>query len=330
MRRRRSSGVDEARARAALTQLFCETGEPQAELGRIERLGRGCFRRAFCAQVAAPPGSGVASGVYVVLVPTADAPEDEHAATPEQEAALLRRLHELSFPLNIPRVMGLVRDRWDGGRPLLVETFVSGMPLEFRTCSRQGVRPWEVVARVAAAIHAVDAAALGDGMAGASTRREHAEVELAVFDGLSDKPPLLRDAHAWAREHLPPAAPSVLVHGDLLGQNILLPVFDEPPGAPPGVIDWQNARMGDPAYDLAIVTRGARRPFQVGSGLRLLLDAYAAAGGEETSPTAVRLYEVCMAAGWYARSLDPATRSHPPEQELSRLRSVLRRAQGEN
>jgi thiamine kinase-like enzyme len=30
----------------------------------------------------------------------------------------------------------------------------------------------------------------------------------------------------------------------------------------PAVIDWEYAIRGHPAYDLAIVTRGTRRPFQ--------------------------------------------------------------------
>ncbi|MES1178233.1 MAG: phosphotransferase [Myxococcales bacterium] len=34
------------------------------------------------------------------------------------------------------------------------------------------------------------------------------------------------------------------------------------PGQTPAVIDWEYTALGDPAYDLAIVTRGARRPFQ--------------------------------------------------------------------
>ncbi len=41
-------------------------------------------------------------------------------------------------------------------------------------------------------------------------------------------------------EHLPPATPSTLVHGDLLGQNILLGL-----SKPDAVIDWEYAQLGD-------------------------------------------------------------------------------------
>jgi aminoglycoside phosphotransferase (APT) family kinase protein len=53
-----------------------------------------------------------------------------------------------------------------------------------------------------------------------------------------------RDARAWALAHLPPADPSSVLHGDLLGQNILLD-----PGAslPFALIDWEYALRGDPA-----------------------------------------------------------------------------------
>ena len=75
-------------------------------------------------------------------------------------------------------------------------------------------------------------------------------------------------------EHVPPDEPSVLLHGDLLGQNILLAV-----DGPHHVIDWEYATRGDPAYDLAIVTRGVKQPFQIAGGLDRLRDAYRAQSG---------------------------------------------------
>jgi thiamine kinase-like enzyme len=67
-----------------------------------------------------------------------------------------------------------------------------------------------------------------------------------------------------------------LLHGDLLGQNILLAV-----DGPHHVIDWEYARRGDPAYDLAIVTRGIKQPFHIDRGLDRLRDAYRAHGGHD-------------------------------------------------
>ena len=121
-------------------------------------------------------------------------------------------------------------------------------------------------------------------------------------------------------EHLPPDTPSKLVHGDLLGQNILLGLSE-----PDAVIDWEHAQFGDPAYDLAIVTRGVRRPFQIEGGMDGLLEAYARAGGAEIERKHVRLHELALAARWYRDALTGESANAPPQQ-LQFLRSLLRRA----
>lgn len=84
--------------------------------------------------------------------------------------------------------------------------------------------------------------------------------------------------------------------------------------------------MGDPAYDLAFVTRGARRPFQTEGGLTRLLAAYEAHGGVRITATEVRVYELCLAARWYRDALEGEERREPPEQALGRLQRVLARA----
>ena len=62
--------------------------------------------------------------------------------------------------------------------------------------------------------------------------------------------------------NLPEDGSSTVLHGDLLPQNLLLAIEDDSVGDPEiAVIDWECAQIGDAAYDLAIVTRGVRRPF---------------------------------------------------------------------
>jgi aminoglycoside phosphotransferase (APT) family kinase protein len=112
-----------------------------------------------------------------------------------------------------------------------------------------------------------------------------------------------------------------LLHGDLLGQNILLH-----PDAPPAVIDWERAMRGDPAYDLAIVTRGVRQPFQVGQGLDRLLDAYVARASRRITACDVHLHEICIVGRWYRAAIEGASDREPPEQALDRVRNVLGRA----
>jgi aminoglycoside phosphotransferase (APT) family kinase protein len=133
-----------------------------------------------------------------------------------------------------------------------------------------------------------------------------------------------RDALAWAKEHLPPDEPAALLNGDLLGQNILIDPTDLRPFA---VIDWGCAGMGDPAYDLAIVTRGVRRPFQVDGGLDRMLDSYAAARTSQPQVTReqVRFYELCLAARWCAVAMSsrPDRGSESVAEATARLRRVL-------
>lgn len=120
--------------------------------------------------------------------------------------------------------------------------------------------------------------------------------------------PTVASAIEWAEAVSPPEGAVSVLHGDLLGQNILIE-----PGKPAALIDWELCVIGDPAYDLAIVTRGVRRPFQIDRGLNKLLEAYRNAGGAHVEARDVRFYEVCMAAGWVCDALaskDEALISH--------------------
>lgn len=315
------TGPDWARAKRLLYELFGPRAGKAAtfEIGRVRFLGDGLSRKAFIAEVTLRPDPEGLSDIYVVLLPRPDAEPsfDERARS---EARLLSRLTALDLPLRIPKILGLLSD---GGRPAIIETAVHGVPLDLRA-GRQLSRPWEVVAQVAAAVHRFNAESLsspkdpGWTVLGFQTRRDHALAALSVLEGRPE--PLLRDIYAWALEHLPPAEPSVLIHGDLLGQNILIAPED-----PPGLIDWERAALGDPAYEFTIVTRGARRPFQTAGGLERLLESYAARSSE-VSKEHVQLYELCMIAGWYLGALQRAEGGgQPPEYYFGQLSGLFRR-----
>lgn len=309
-------GAGWARARRLLQDVFAHPpgDRTRVEIGRVSYLGEGIWRRAYTAEVNLVPDPGRLSGPYVVLLTKADA-EPSFDDRVRFEARLLLRLPSLRLPLRTPRLLGLLPN---AGRPAILESGVAGVPLDLRAGRQGGVRPWEVVAHVAAAVHSADLQPLAStetpawSMPGYPTRREHALAKLTAFEDLSE--PLVQKAHAWALEHLPPAEPSALIHGDLLGQNILLA-----PGQPTGLIDWENARLGDPAYDLAIITRGGRQPFKIDRGLDRLLEAYAT-GAPEVRKEHVRVDQLCLLTRWYRESLDPRVRSHPPEELLGRLR----------
>jgi aminoglycoside phosphotransferase (APT) family kinase protein len=142
--------------------------------------------------------------------------------------------------------------------------------------------------------------------------------KIAILD--HPKTPELVPIRNWCKEHLPPDGPCCLIHGDLLGRNIVTN-FD----APAAVIDWEFASLGDPAFELSVITQGVRRPFKQPDGLRLLLEAYQAAGGEPIPIEAVHFYELCTMALHYCASLN-STKDQPAKQYLSNLQSLLHRA----
>lgn len=203
-----------------------------------------------------------------------------------RESRLLDRLATLDLPFRVPRMVAAEPVR---GGVALVQEMLHGIPLDPRAGRQPGVRPFEVVAEVAAACHSLPAERLRDVLPGFETRREHALAELAVLDRLDL--PEAGDARAFAERHLP-SGPARALHGDLLGQNILLSLD----GERCGVVDWSGARIGDAAYDLAVVTRGVRQPFQLAGGLRKLVAAYGARAPAPVSVEEVRVYEICIAA----------------------------------
>jgi aminoglycoside phosphotransferase (APT) family kinase protein len=314
---RGAAGAGWARAKAILRTAFTSRF-PQAsvEIGRVTRLGQGLSRDVFAAPVELSPDPGALSGPYAVLLPVRRV-DDGFDERTKREARLLERLAKLSLPFRVPIVLGAWRD---AGYLALVRSFLSGVELDLRAGRQARIRPWEVVGELAAAVHSLDVATFGDLLPGHDTRKVHAEEWLLGLEDVDATE--AKAALGWARAHLPPDEASVLVHGDLLGQNVLLA-----PGHPPGLIDWEYARRGDPAYDLAIITRGVRRPFQIDGGMHRLLDAYTRFGGRAVAADHIHVYELGMAVAFYRDCLRSG-RGEQPAEALARLRNMLRRLGG--
>ena len=307
---REYEGPGWARAKRVLREVLEGAGLGVRDIGRVKKLGDGLSREVYGAGVEHSDGTEEA---YAVLLPSRDADEELSERT-LREVQLLSKLRGRSFPFRVPVVVGALRE---GRHAALVRHFVAGIPLDLRAGRQGSVRPWEIVGEVAAALHAVPGGEVEDVTVGFATRRAHALDRLTVFAGLA--PAEMRAALAWALEHLPPEEPATLVHGDLLGQNILLS-FD----GPHHVIDWEYALRGDPAYDLAIVTRGAKQPFQIAGGLARLLEAYEAHGGRGVTPQHVRVHELCLVALAYRDALAGQS-TQPPEHVLDRMGALVRR-----
>jgi aminoglycoside phosphotransferase (APT) family kinase protein len=298
--------------RAVAEQRAGKNGE--VDIGSVKKMGSGLSREIFAAEVEIATSSGREVAEIAVLLPRrgCDAAIDERT---RREARLLVDLATMGLPFRVPRSFGVCADV---GHLALVRSFERGVELDLRAGRQTRVRPWETVAGIAAAIHRVGPESIPWLVPRYATRLDHARATIGELDDLLE--PEIVDAREWMRDHLPPEAPSKLVHGDLLGQNILLGLSE-----PDAVIDWEYAHFGDPAYDLAIVTRGVRRPFQIEDGVDRLLEAYARAGGAEIERRHVRLHELALAARWFRDALSGES-PHAATQQLQFLRGLLRRA----
>ena len=311
------AGAGWARAKALLAWAFgaCYSPGTDVQVGRVTKVGDGMSREVFAARVDLSPDPNHLSGVWAVLLP-GNQTTAEDCCRWVREVWTLGQLARLQLPFRVPAALGAFPE---GDHPVAIRQFIEGVPVDLRAGRMRNVRPAELVGQLSAAIHAVDVSDWPHRPPGGATCREHAEEMLRNFDDLDGTE--AEPAREWAAHHLSPKRSAGLVHGDLLGQNILLY-----PDEKPALIDWEYCRMGDPAYDLAIVTRGVRRPFQMDRGLERLLDAYAAAGGYPITSSEVHFHELCLSATWYHAALQE-TGSEPPDQALARIHRVLRRAE---
>ncbi len=315
-RKRGWAHAKEALRRAAADLLGADA---QVEIGWVKRVGQGLYRDVFLAEVEGRSKAGEFRKDLVALIPRPDAPADlfERAL---REPPLLDRLCSLDLEFRVPQWSTVV---YGSERPVLVREFVRGFPLDLRAGRQSRARPWEVVGRIAAEVHAVQPGHVAGLVPGFDTRREHAAARAEEIEEIAGEP-LTDDVLAWLRTNLPKDEPASLLHGDLLGQNILMDPDD--PSRASAVIDWEYSLVGDPAYDLAIVTRGVRRPFQKADGLDRVLDAYHEAGGVELTKTDVRLHELCLLGG-YLLDARRGEHPHPAGQVLQHMRGLLQRAE---
>ena len=122
-----------------------------------------------------------------------------------------------------------------------------------------------------------------------------------------------------------------LVHGDLLPQNLLWNwEASSREETLVGIVDWEMACIGDPAYDLAIVSRGNRNVQGVKEGVKVLVGEYLAFGGRPISVTDVRVHELLLVLRWLEEAWreyqKPKASGQGPDFYENQLRSLYRRA----
>ncbi len=251
---------------------------------------------------------------------------EEAGISLRKEARTLQALGAFDLQFEVPRLVCLVRD--GSSEPVgLIESAVSGLPLSWSS----GVNlelPLETIAKVAGATHNLPKADFPHLKVWADSRAHVMEqldaFPLSLFDEFAEA----QNSRDWILHHSPSDRPSVVLHGDLLPQNLLL---DTSKNARIAVLDWECAQIGDPAYDLAIVTRGVRKPLGISSGLQRLVSLYNEIAAHKIEPAAVIVHELFLHLNWLAEAAEKKRNKnaggHGPEHYAGLLGSILRRAE---
>lgn len=248
-----------------------------------------------------------------------------------REAQTLQALKEAEFAFETPELVCMVKS--EARQPVgLIEHWVWGMSLQFYKNSIHADRIIPTIAAVAAAVHQLPASRFGQ-LTAFPDSRTHILKELeSLPPALFREYPAALAARRWILTRLPANRPATVLHGDLLPQNIHC--GDSMGEWKTAVIDWEFAEIGDPAYDLAIVTRGDRRLMGINNGLRHLVDCYRESGGIELSLADVRIHELLLLLNWLWDSNQGhrrgRTEGHGPEHYAQRVESLLRRAERES
>jgi len=155
-----------------------------------------------------------------------------------REQATQNAVADLGYPA--PRVLLASTDPAILGAPFLLMQRRPGRPLVATHSLGMG----RVLADVQVRLHALDAAPLARVLGPAFALDGYldtlaARIERAALDGLA---PVL----AWLRAHRPRDGRLAICHGDFHPQNVLVER-----GTVTAVLDWPNALIADPAFDVA-------------------------------------------------------------------------------
>jgi len=287
---------------------------------KLQNLGQGLFNRNYLFEA-----SGKTLVLRLAKIERELRTRKEAIAAVRREAKTLQALERLNFPYATPRFVCLVRE--DSEEPVgLIESALDGIGLKYFSNVNEPDRLLEVIAQVAAGVHELpksDFTHLKD----RADSRAHAmelieELPPSIFDEFEEA----AQARKWILAHLPEGRPSTVLHADLLPQNLLA---DDYEAGKIAVVDWQEAKIGDPAYDLAVVTRGAGRPLGVRRGLERLVEVYNELAEQEVPAYAVVVYELLFHLDWLADAVKRRARKriggHAPEHYAALIGSMLRR-----
>lgn len=243
-----------------------------------------------------------------------------------REAETLQALRRTDFAHATPEFICFVKD--DEPQPIgMIETAVPGSPLD-RFKDRTTLK---LTSRAAANVHRLAVGQFAH-LRSNTDRAEYVKAQLAELGGaLSAEFPLANEIREWIEGHLPFGDCNCLLHGDLLPQNLLRDWQARGrEDTAVGIVDWEMAQVGDPAYELAIVSRGNRKVLGVKDGVKVLLEEYLNFGGKPISLTDVRVHELLLVMHWleeaWREHQKPKASGHGPDFYESQLRSLFRRS----
>ena len=298
--------------------------------GKLNRLGVGLSHQNYWFRIKAdgplPDTSDTAYVLRKLGTEPVGASYDEAVARLGREAMTLRALASRKFDFSVPRFVCFVRGP-EGSATGFVETGLPGAALDYFK-KDPGKQPFvvETIARIGSAVHRVPL-----GSFGFLPRQQDSSTHVLARLGAFSSEFMAHDPDAavvarWVRDHLPQHRLAVLLHGDLLPQNILWDWGTDEMG----VVDWEFAMVGDAAYDLAIVTRGHGKLFGSPNGLQQLVDAYGRADGAPIEVADVVNHELLLVLRWLEESVhaerEERREGHPPAYWRNQIRAILRRA----
>jgi len=245
-----------------------------------------------------------------------------------REAETLQVLKTTDFAHPTPEFICFVDDEMS--RPIgMIETALAGFSLH----GSKERTTLKLTSQVAANVHRLDVERFrhlprSDDPA-RHVRKRLDELDKALFAEFS----LANEVLEWIEKHFPSGYGACVLHGDLLPQNLLCDwSASDRDNSLVGIVDWEMTQVGDPAYDLAIVSRGNRKVLGMKEGVRVLVEEYVDSGGGPISLTDVRVHELLLVLNWleeaWREHQESQAGGHGPDFHEDKLRSLFGRVAG--
>ncbi len=260
------------------------------------KLSGGASQETWTFEIVRPSGN---IGAILRRAPPGYGASPSRAAGLDAEAVLMQLAYDAGLPS--PRVLHVLKPEDELGTGFIMQR------IEGETIARKilrdeqfaGARPMlaRQIGRIAAGIHALDAAKLPRLRQMTSTKEiADLEREYRSFDWPR---PVFELALRWLRDHDPgPSDEVTLVHGDFRHGNLIIG-----PDGVRAVLDWELAHLGDPMEDLGWMCVNSWRFGEIdkpvgGFGSREELFAGYAAAGRRADPGRVKFWEVMGTLRW--------------------------------